>query len=129
MQTLRNSTVACDRAITREFDQFLKKRQQDRLFWGFILWRFILYDAVHNYCDPTTLDYKPFQLAVKQCDCFSLTPNSDPIPYINRYYNAVYFLDSEVKKVLDDFKSHDLLKNTIVIITNTIVIITADQDQ
>lgn len=73
MQTLANSTVACDRAITREFDQFLKKRQPDRPFWGFIL-----YDAVHNYCDPTTPDYKPFQLAVKQCDRFSLTPNSDP---------------------------------------------------
>ncbi|WP_235379013.1 sulfatase-like hydrolase/transferase [Candidatus Coxiella mudrowiae] len=65
----------------------------------------------------TTPDYKPFQLAVKQCDRFSLTPNSDPIPYVNRYHNAVYFVDSEVKKVLDDFKSHDLLKNTIVIIT------------
>lgn len=46
----------------------------------------------------TTTDYKPFQLAVKQCDRFSLTPNSDPIPYVNRYHNAVYFVDSEVKK-------------------------------
>ncbi len=48
MQTLGNSTVACDRAITCEFDQFLKKRQPDRPFWGFILWGFILYDAVHK---------------------------------------------------------------------------------
>ncbi|WP_304985898.1 hypothetical protein [Coxiella-like endosymbiont] len=59
--------------------------------------------------------YKLFQLAVKQCDRFSLTPNSDSIAYVNRYHNVVYFVDSEVKKVLDDLKSYDLLKNTIVI--------------
>ena len=33
------------------------------------------------------------------------------------YHNAVYFVNNEVKKVLDSLKPHDLLKNTVVIIT------------
>ena len=112
IRTAGDSAIARDRAITKEFDHFVEKRNKSQPFFSFLF-----YDAVHNYCEQMTPDYKPFQPAVKECDRFSLTPHSDPIPYINRYHNAVYFVDNEVQKVLDSLKTHDLLKNTVVIIT------------
>lgn len=90
----------------------MEKRDKNKLFFSFLF-----YDAVHNYCEQTIPDYQPFQPTVKQCDRFLLTPNSDPIPYVNRYHNAVYFVDNEVQKVLNSLKDHNLLKNTVVIIT------------
>ncbi|WP_306686870.1 sulfatase-like hydrolase/transferase [Candidatus Coxiella mudrowiae] len=38
-------------------------------------------------------------------------------PYLNRYRNAAHFDDALVGQVLQALKGHQLLKNTIVIIT------------
>lgn len=112
IRTAGDTSITRDRAITKEFNYFLEKRDKNKLFFSFLF-----YDAVHNYCEQTIPDYQPFQPTVKQCDRFLLTPNSDPIPYVNRYHNAVYFVDNEVQKVLNSLKDHNLLKNTVVIIT------------
>ncbi|WP_264770512.1 DUF3413 domain-containing protein [Coxiella burnetii] len=112
MQTPGGNSIVRDRAITNEFNRFLKTRNKEQPFFSFLF-----YDAVHNYCEQATPKYKPFQPAVNQCDRFSLTPSTDPKPYVNRYHNAAYFVDGEVQKVLDALKAHHLLENTIVIIT------------
>lgn len=106
------TSVARDRQITKEFSQFLIKRNKNRPFFSFLF-----YDAAHNYCEPETPHQKPFGPAVKSCERFSLTPDSPRMPYVNRYHNAVYFIDGEVKQILNDLKKHHLYKNTIVIIT------------
>lgn len=112
VRTKGTTSVARDRQITKEFDKFLVKRDKNKPFFSFLF-----YDAAHNYCQPQTPHQKPFGPAVKSCERFSLTPDSPRMPYVNRYHNAVYFVDGEVEKVLDDLKQHHLLKNTIVIIT------------
>ena len=113
VRTVGDNSIVRDRAITKEFNCFLGKRDKNRFFFSFLF-----YDAVHNYCEQATSNCRPFQPAVRRCDRFLLTPHSDPIPYINRYHNAVYFVDSEVQKVIDSLNAHNLLKNTVVIITS-----------
>ncbi|QTS83626.1 DUF3413 domain-containing protein [Coxiella endosymbiont of Amblyomma nuttalli] len=112
IRTTGDSSIVRDRAITKEFNHFIEKMDRKRPFFSFLF-----YDAVHNYCEQATPNYQPFQPAVRQCNRFALTSYSDPIPYVNRYYNAVYFVDHEVQKVLHLLKIHGLLRNTIVIIT------------
>lgn len=106
------SSVDRDRMITKEFKQFLVHRDQGRPFFSFLF-----YDAAHNYCEATTLHQEPFHPAVKNCERFSLTPTSDPIPYINRYHNALRFIDGEVNKILQLLQQRGLLQDTIVILT------------
>ncbi len=112
VRTPGESSVIRDRAITTEFINFLNRRDKTQPFFSFLF-----YDAVHNYCESASPMQEPFSGAVESCDRFSLTPHSDPTPYINRYHNAVYFVDSEVQKVLDAVEAQGLLRNTIVIIT------------
>lgn len=108
------TTVDRDKKITLEFNQFLKTRNKKRPFFGFVF-----YDAAHNYCDggKTGLQ-KPFQPAIRECVRFSLTKNTNPAPYINRYHNALYFIDQQIQKILQALKKEGLYKNTIIFITS-----------
>lgn len=101
-----------DESITKGFLQFLKKRDPQKPFFGFLF-----YDESHNYCEEGTHYPKPFQPAAKECDRLGLTRHSNPIPMLNRYKNAVHFDDALAAQVLNELKNQDLLKNTIVIIT------------
>ncbi|MEL0625273.1 sulfatase-like hydrolase/transferase, partial [Marinomonas arenicola] len=55
----------------------------------------------------------PFQ-PDEDMDYLTLTKNTDPTPYHNRYRTAVYQDDMLVGKVMDDLKKRGLLDNTIV---------------
>lgn len=111
-RTVGATTIDRDQQITQEFIQFLKKRNPQQPFFSFLF-----YDAVHNYCESTTPKEHPFKPWVKSCDRFSLTRDSDPTMYMNRYHNAVYFVDGQVQKVLTALEQNHLLDNTIVILT------------
>lgn len=101
-----------DRRITQDAIAFLKNRDKNKPFFSFIF-----YDESHNYCDPS-IDYpKPFQPAVKVCNRILLNKHSDPIPYLNRYRNAIHFDDDLAGQILAELKNQGLLKNTIVVIT------------
>lgn len=112
IRTQGATSVARDRQITKEFANFLDKRDKKHPFFSFLF-----YDAAHNYCEPETPHQKPFAPAIAACERFSLTPDSPRMPYVNRYHNAVYFVDGEVQKILNELQKHHLYKNTIVIIT------------
>lgn len=107
----KNSLVR-DRTITKAFTKFLNHRNQAEPFFSFLF-----YDAAHNYCETTKAYEGPFKPAVAACDRFSLTVNSDPLPYLNRYYNAVHFIDGQIERVLTELKNKNLLNNTIIILT------------
>jgi len=112
-ETKGNTTVKRDKAITQEFHNFLNKRNKNRPFFGFLF-----YDAAHNYCAGGKTEHQtPFQPAIKECARFMLTKNSNPTPYIDRYHNAVHFIDAEIGQALKQLKKHHLYKNTIIIIT------------
>lgn len=107
-----NTTIARDEKITTEFQQFLQTHDKSKPFFSFIF-----YDVVHNYCEPTVPHDHPFKPWLKTCNRFFLTKESNPKPYLNRYLNAVYFVDQQIKKVLDSLQAQHLMENTVIIIT------------
>src|SRR5262249_34299541 len=109
IHTPGETTIARDRAITNEFEKFILSRNTKQPFFSFLF-----YDAVHNYCEPTTPLEHPFKPWKRHCSRFTLTTHSNRIPYVNRYLNAVYFVDNEVKKVLQTLEQQHLLKNTVI---------------
>ena len=100
-----------DRHITSEFIQFINHRDQTKPFFSFLF-----YNAAHGYCRPQPFA-QPFQPAIKECNRIALTNNSNPVPYLNRYKNALHFIDDEIALVLDTLKKQHLSNHTIVIIT------------
>lgn len=113
METKGKNTLDRDKRITQRFKKFLKTRDKKRPFFSFVF-----YDAAHNYCDGGEQTHQaPFKPAVKECARFALTKDSNPIPYLNRYHNAVHFIDAEVGQVLKALAQQGLYKNTIIIIT------------
>ncbi|MDF1655060.1 MAG: sulfatase-like hydrolase/transferase [Coxiellaceae bacterium] len=108
-----DSSISRDQTVTQKFNQFLNQYDRKKPFFGFLF-----YDTAHNYCGGgSTSNQVPFQPAIGECKRFSLTKNTDPRPYLNRYHNAVHYIDNEVGQVLKELKRKRLLKNTIVIIT------------
>ncbi len=107
------SSLQRDHAITTYFQNFLKHRNKTRPFFSFLF-----YDAVHNYCESKTPEQQPFQPAVSDCNRMALTAAVDPLPYMNRYRNTIYFVDHEIKQVLATLKTAGVLDKTVVIITS-----------
>ena len=112
INTPGNTPAQRDREITNEFMRFIKTRKRQQPFFSFLF-----YDSVHGYCQTNRQFPTPFQPEVAQCNRIVLTNNSDPVPYLNRYKNAVLYDDSLVGKALDTLKKQGLLKNTVVVIT------------
>lgn len=105
IDTPGNIPAQRDQKITQEFQQFIKKRKSNRPFFSFLF-----YDAVHGYCETGATFPKPFQPAIGECDRIALTNDTNPLPYFNRYKNAVLYDDSLVGKVLKTLKQRHLLK-------------------
>jgi membrane-anchored protein YejM (alkaline phosphatase superfamily) len=107
-----DSAAERDHMITQEFQQFIPKAvAANQPFFSFLF-----YDSAHSYCNVNNAS-KPFQPAIEQCDHLSLTSQTDPRPYINRYKNALHNVDAEVQQVLQTLKERALLDNTVVVIT------------
>lgn len=101
-----------DETITQEFINFLNHTsKQTNPFFGFLF-----YDGAHSYCNFDE-DLKPLSPAVTNCNHMELTNESNPIPYFNRYKNALIIIDQQVKRVLEALKNNGQLKNTVVVIT------------
>ncbi|MHB1947841.1 MAG: sulfatase-like hydrolase/transferase [Gammaproteobacteria bacterium] len=106
------TAYARDRMVTQKFARFIKNgKTSSQPFFSFLF-----YDSVHSYCSYKD-DLQPLQPVIKNCNRMELTNESDPIPYLNRYKNAVLLVDQEIKQVLTILKTNDLLKNTVVIVT------------
>lgn len=101
-----------DRQITKEFKSFINKRDTKKPFFSFVF-----YDESHNYCESSGAYAQPFQPAVKVCSRMLLDGKSDPVPYLNRYRNAVHFDDQLAGEVIETLKQKKLLDNTIVVVT------------
>jgi hypothetical protein len=99
-----------DRFITHEFKTFIQNRDSTKPFFAFVF-----YNALHGYCAS---DNFPMIFPVNKDGCQRFTlgqPNAKDL--LNRYKNAAHFVDNEVANVLQIIKNHDLLKNTVIIIT------------
>jgi len=109
-QQLADTPYGRDQLVTKKFEQFIATQSSKPFF------SFLLYDSAHTYCGFLD-DLKPLQPVVKNCNRMELNAYSDPIPYLNRYQNALMLVDTEINKVLTALKKEHLLENTVVIIT------------
>ncbi|MDH4226026.1 MAG: sulfatase-like hydrolase/transferase, partial [Deltaproteobacteria bacterium] len=99
-----------DMEITRRFLAFLDQ-PSPKPFFGFLF-----YDAPHAYEYPDQA-HAPFQPVWNSINYSELNPDFDPLPFVNRYKNAVHFADSEAAKVLQALARKGLDKTTVVVIT------------
>jgi membrane-anchored protein YejM (alkaline phosphatase superfamily) len=103
-----------DQAITQEFRQFIASinhAKDSSPFFGFLF-----YDFAHSYCRDDS-DLLPLQPAIKVCDRYHLDNQSNPLPYLNRYKNALLLVDQQIKQVVDTLQEANLLDKTVIIIT------------
>lgn len=101
-----------DRRVTRYAIQFLESNKSHQPFF-----LNLFYDAAHGYCRQQSYP-TPHQPAIKECVRISLLNDTDPLPYFNRYLNAVEFIDNELAKLFESIDKLGYLKNSLVIITS-----------
>ena len=102
--------VERDRDMQKDFLHFLKNRDKNAPFFGFLF-----YDAAHGQEFPQGGD--KFKPVGEEMNYLVLTKNTDPTPYMNRYKNAVYFIDGLLGQVFETLKAQGLSDNTLVILT------------
>lgn len=112
IETSGNTSAERDIKITEQFQQFIQSRDKNKPFFSFLF-----YDEVHSWCGSSQPYSKPFQPAIQHCDRLTLTNDTDPNPYLNRYRNSVRFVDGLVGEAVQALEKQHLLKNTIIIIT------------
>jgi len=111
VKTPGRDVVERDQHITKEFLTFLRQRDVEQPFFGFLF-----YDGPHGYQYPEQAD-APFQPVVDKVNHLSFGDDYDPAPLKNRFLNAVHYVDSLIGQILDHVKQQGLLDNTIVLIT------------
>lgn len=105
-----SGSVVNDRVITEKMVNFIASNPKDAPFFGFMF-----FDSPHVAGHPEEI--APFQPELKEVNHLTLNNNTDPVPYVNRYKNAVYYNDLLIGKVLEQLKKSDLLENTVILIT------------
>ncbi len=109
------TSVARDRENTDDFIAFLENRRGSRP-----LFTFLFYDAAHNFCEGEACEeyLRPFEPAIRHCRRFDADQDTDRRCYINRYHNAIHYIDGQVGRVLRTIKEKGMLGNSIIIITS-----------
>ncbi|KTD36309.1 sulfatase [Legionella nautarum] len=100
-----------DEAVTKRFLAFLNNRKTDKPVFSFVF-----YDAAHEYCGKRNFK-GPFQPETQVCKRYFLNNGYNGVPLVNRYLNAVNFVDQQVAQVLDGIKKSNLWDNSIIIIS------------
>ncbi len=99
-----------DYNVTKRTQEWISKKRTKPFF------ALAFYDIAHAYCETPVLK-KPFPDAVVSCNRLKWNRKSDPIPYLHRYFNTLYYTDGQIKDLLSTLKKQGLDDNTIVIIT------------
>lgn len=112
LSTPGDNPFARDQTILNEFIQFINKAsKKPQPFFSFLF-----FDGAHGFCNDGN-PVAPFKPSITVCNHLELTKTADATPYINRYKNAVFFVDQLVGLVITTLQQKQLLDNTIVIIT------------
>lgn len=105
-----DTKVERDLDIEQDFTAFIKQRSEQKPFFGFLF-----YDSAHGQEFPEGGDV--FKPVGEQMNYLTLTKNTDPTPYMNRYKNSVHFIDGLIGQVFDLLKQQNLLDNTVIILS------------
>ena len=77
---------------------------------------FVFYDLPHAIQIPKDHLYH-FQPSWEYADYMELGNDDDPTPFFNLYCNCVWTVDSLIGEGIRALKEHDLMKNTVIVIT------------
>lgn len=77
---------------------------------------FVFYDLTHAIQIPKDHLYH-FQPSWEYADYMELGNDDDPTPFFNLYRNCVWTVDSLIGEGIRALKEHDLMKNTVIVIT------------
>lgn len=109
-----NTVADADMNSFDDFKKFLAKRDEtgdDRPFMAFIF-----YDAPHAFqygegCEK-------FQPAWKEMNYLELSNSTEKLPVVNLYKNSIYYIDKLFNKSLEVIKEHNLIDNSIIIVSS-----------
>jgi membrane-anchored protein YejM (alkaline phosphatase superfamily) len=110
LRQTNDGSVTNDRVIAKKMIDFIASNPKDTPFFGFLF-----FDSPHVAGHPEEMS--PFQPELKEVNHMALNNSTDPVPYFNRYKNALYFNDKLVGEVLEQLKKSNQLENTVVLIT------------
>ncbi len=111
MDTKGKSVYERDCQITRNFISDLDRHDPGKPFFSFVF-----YDLPHAIQIPKDHLYH-FQPSWEYADYMELGNDDDPTPFFNLYRNCVWTVDSLIGESLQALRQHDLLKNTVIVIT------------
>lgn len=104
------SPMEQDLAMTEDFLRFLDDASEP--FFGFLF-----YKTTHGHYLPMPLPevYTP---AAKDMNYLLVSNVLDPVPYRNRYLNAVHYVDGQIARVLEAMDQRGLLDDALLIVTS-----------
>ncbi len=111
IKTEGKSSVELDQNITKEWLTWHSQQDKNKPSFSFLF-----YDSPHGYDFPKDYphQYKPM---LKEVNYLELSNDTDRNLMMNRYKTSVHYVDSLVKKVLDQIKAAGEEDHTLVIIT------------
>ncbi len=98
-----------DTDVTKDFIAWHKTKDDDKPFYAFML-----FDSAHGFSIPTDFERK-FKPSLDDINYMALKDDYDAEPFINLYKNSIYFIDLQIKQVIEQLG--DEINNTIIIIT------------
>ena len=108
-----NSTLEKDESAIRDMEKWLKGLPKNKPFFAFLF-----LDAVHATAFPETEDNIVFKPYWKEVNQIKLSNDFDPVPYLNRYKNSVFYTDKNLGKALEGLGKYVDLDKTIVVISS-----------
>ncbi|HLS82656.1 MAG TPA: sulfatase-like hydrolase/transferase [Steroidobacter sp.] len=100
-----------DEDLTRDFLRFLGERDRSRPFFALLF-----YDSPHAFQYPP--DHPaPFSPSAAHVNYLQIDERTPVQPLLNRYLNAVHYVDSLANQALRRMEEEGLLENTVVVVT------------
>lgn len=111
VETKGNSSIELDQNITKEWSTWYNKQDKNKPTFSFLF-----YDSPHGYEFPKDYPHQ-YQPMLKEVNYLELSNKTDRNLMLNRYKTSVHYVDSLVKKVLDQIQESGEADNTLVVIT------------
>ena len=100
-----------DQEITDLWLQFIQNRNPEKPFFGFLF-----YDTPHEFAEHP--NFKKFKPSLESINYFKLNNSTDPVPFLNRHKNSVFYVDHLLGQVYRQLQDLDLYKDTVVVFTS-----------
>ncbi|HEY3328268.1 MAG TPA: sulfatase-like hydrolase/transferase [Novimethylophilus sp.] len=103
-----------DRENVTSLLKFIDQRDARRPFFTFMF-----FESPHAryYFPPESVIRTPYRDDINYATLSKEQLRNDIVPIKNRYINSVHHLDSQFARVFEYLKAHDLLENTVVLLT------------